>query len=51
MVRGTGLRGNLTVRHDLVDVNVKLGLTMRLFRRVLEKEINEQLDEHLAVRT
>ena len=50
LVRGTGVKGQLAVSHNLIDVHVTLGLTMRLFRRGLEKEINEHLDEHLAIR-
>lgn len=48
MVRGTGVRGELAVSHNLVEVKVRLGLMMRAFRSTLEKEINEQLDEHLG---
>jgi len=51
LVRGTGVRGELAVSDNLVDVKVKLRLAMRPFRRTLEKEINEQLDEHLNART
>ncbi len=50
MVRKTGVRGELVVSENRVVVNVKLGFSMSLFRRVLEKEINDQLDEHLATR-
>lgn len=49
-VHGTGVKGSLAVTENRVDVHVKLGLAMRLFRSVLEKEINEELDEHLAGR-
>lgn len=50
MVHGRGVRGELAVSEYRVDVRVKLGLSMRLLRRTLEKEINEQLDEHLTTR-
>ena len=49
MIRGTGVRGELAVSHNLVDVKVRLGLMMRPFQRTLEKEINEQLDEHVGI--
>lgn len=48
-VRKTGVSGELAVSESHVIVNVKLGLSMRFFRGTLEKEINEQLDAHLAM--
>ncbi len=49
MIRGTGVRGELAVSHNLVEVKMRLGLMMRPSRRALEKEINEQLDEYLGI--
>ena len=48
LVRGRGVKGELVVSPNVVDVKVRLGLSMRLFRRVLEREINETLDEHVT---
>lgn len=51
LVRRMGVKGSLTVSENRVDVHVKLGLSHRPFRSVLEKEINDQLDEHLRTQT
>lgn len=47
-IKGRGLSGHLEVHATKIEIEARLGLTMRPFKRTLEKELVGLLDEHLG---
>ncbi len=47
-LKGSGVKGALTIADNHVDVKVELGLLASAFERPLKKEINRCLDEYLV---
>jgi putative polyhydroxyalkanoate system protein len=47
-VQGTGISALIAVAADSVEVKVKTGLAMMMFREVIRREIEGSIDDHIA---
>jgi putative polyhydroxyalkanoate system protein len=47
-VQGTGVSALIAVAADSVEVHVKTGLAMMMFRDVIRREIEGSIDDHIA---
>ena len=47
-VQGTGISALIAVAADSVEVQVKTGLAMMMFREVIRREIEGSIDDHIA---
>ena len=47
-VQGTGVTALLAVAADSVEVRVKTGLAMMMFREAIRREIEGSIDHHIA---
>ncbi len=46
-VRGSGINGKIRVAHDFIEVNIRLGLALKLLGPTIRKEIETTMDRHL----
>ena len=46
-VRGSGVKGKITIAHDFIEVNIKLGFALLLLEPTIRKEIETTMDKHL----
>lgn len=48
VVNGTGIHGSLEVANDYIELNVRLGLALKLMEPKIRSVIVDTMDEHLA---
>ena len=46
-VRGSGVNGKITISHDFIEVNIKLGFALKLLEPTIRREIETTMDSHL----
>lgn len=46
-VHGSGVNGKITISHDFIEVNLKLGFALKLLEPTIRREIENTMDEHL----
>ena len=44
---GTGVNGNIAVKDDSLDVDLKLGFALKMLESTIKSSIEEALDKHL----
>ena len=47
-VHGTGVTARIAVAADSIEVHVRTGLAMVMFREAIRSEIEESIDDHIA---
>ena len=48
VVNGTGIHGSLEVAEDFIELNVRLGLALKLMEPRIRSVILETMDQHLV---
>lgn len=48
LIKGAGVRGEMSFHDGLIDVSVKLGLLASVFESAINTEVQEYLDNHVT---